>query len=700
MDEIQDIVNSIVKGCSHGGMQVSDVLAAFIAKTILQTDTTTFALDKSTDVDSRNQIVMKSIEKLLERDNPSLETIKMQVDFDASFLKENTASTAAIRARNKVVATHKKTIAEFQLEDGADFESLTTIYRMIFRYLIEFPPESSSADKLVEREVAAALESVFPRIGLKTFIQLTFEEKSVQLLELGRIILGIRLFNKDQSKGGAGIHAMEEEAFEKASTLAGDLENEISIFSDACDRYQAAIVRVHQSRRKMDLEREESEKAEAEMRKKMSEAELKEIDDVKGPAAGKEISYPGIASDQVVDRWSQELVNRRQYLNFLRGLMEEAAVFKTKLTQLYEGIKNELQNISVLVSERTSVPKEVVYPRFDALGSLWIQIWEESTMMKSRLNTMQALSKYRLSFTPTLSEEAYVVTVLSSSGDTKAEGEEDVKVPRGSGDTESKVDTRMSLIESIKAERAAEAALKEDNTIKEKSSSSGATLLSIDDTPDFMLLPLELQGYCPWTMVYGKGLLVPGKPSLGVVRYNNAYYVCDHNVALTAFLKDPEKYLTDIKERAKANPEFIHLLRVQNWFPAASIARLLNNADFDRSAGGKNLTQDASTETPLHFQEKFIDVNYHWNEWELRKRALKVSNLKKCLTTSQQTDDSHFRRDNDSQVYPPKQKGVQTKREKGTNPPTKTSYVAGLRGAVSDSNPTKGRVVTDRKSVV
>ena len=645
-------------------------------------------------MDSRNQIVMKSIEKLLERDNPSLEAIKMQVDFDASFLKENTASTAAIRARNKLVATHKKTIAEFQLEDGADFESLTTIYRMIFRYLIEFPPESSSADKLVEREVAAALESVFPRIGLKTFIQLTFEEKSVQLLELGRIILGIRLFNKDQSKGGAGIHAMEEEAFEKASTLAGDLENEISIFSDACDRYQAAIVRVHQSRRKMDLEREESEKAEAEMRKKMSEAELKEIDDAKDPAAGKEISYPGIASDQVVDRWSQELVNRRQYLNFLGGLMEEAAVFKTKLTQLYEGIKNELQNISVLVSERTSVPKEVVYPRFDALGSLWIQLWEESTMMKSRLNTMQALSKYRLSFTPTLSEEAYVVTVLSSSGDKKGEGEEDVNVPKGSGDTQSKVDTRMSLIESIKAERAAEAALKEDNTIKEKSSSSGATLLSIDDTPDFMLLPLELQGYCPWTMVYGKGLLVPGKPSLGVVRYSNAYYVCDHNVALTAFLKDPEKYLTDIKERAKANPEFIHLLRVQNWFPAASIARLLNNADFDRSAGGKNLTQDASTETPLHFQEKFIDVNYHWNEWELRKRALKVSNLKKCLTTSQQTDDSHFRRDNDSQVYPPKQKGVQTKREKGTNPPTKTSYVAGLRGAVSDSNPTKGRVVT------
>merc|ERR1712023_68733 len=156
---------------------------------------------------------------------------------------------------------------------------------MIFRYLIEFPPDTVSADKLVEREVAAALESVFPRIGLKTFMQLTFEEKSVQLLELGRIILGIRLFNKDQSKGGAGIHSMEEEVFERASTLASDLENEISIFSDACDRYQAAIVKVHRTRRKMDLEREESEKAEAERRKKMSEAEIRELEDMKGPAA-------------------------------------------------------------------------------------------------------------------------------------------------------------------------------------------------------------------------------------------------------------------------------------------------------------------------------------------------------------------------------------------------------------------------------
>ena len=36
MDEIQDVVNSIIKGCSHGGIEVSDVLAAFIAKTVME----------------------------------------------------------------------------------------------------------------------------------------------------------------------------------------------------------------------------------------------------------------------------------------------------------------------------------------------------------------------------------------------------------------------------------------------------------------------------------------------------------------------------------------------------------------------------------------------------------------------------------------------------------------------------------------
>lgn len=87
---------------------------------------------------------------------------------------------------------------------------------------------------------------------------------------------------------------------------------------------------------------------------------------------------------------------------------------------------------------------------------------------------------------------------------------------------------------------------------------------------------------------------------------------------------------------------------------------------------------------------RYIDVNYHWNEWELRRRALKVVNLKGryrsslcfripsaddqclhnvntdtentgCKTTSQQTDESHFKRDSDTQVYEQRTNATQTK---------------------------------------
>lgn len=34
MEEIKDIVVSIVRGCSHGGQPVTEILAAFVAKTV------------------------------------------------------------------------------------------------------------------------------------------------------------------------------------------------------------------------------------------------------------------------------------------------------------------------------------------------------------------------------------------------------------------------------------------------------------------------------------------------------------------------------------------------------------------------------------------------------------------------------------------------------------------------------------------
>lgn len=46
------------------------------------------------------------------------------------------------------------------------------------------------------------------------------------------------------------------------------------------------------------------------------------------------------------------------------------------------------------------------------------------------------------------------------------------------------------------------------------------------------------------------------------------------------------------------------------------------------------LMVDKGTETPIHFIDKNIEPNYHWNEWDLRKKALQMANIRKKVTVS------------------------------------------------------------------
>lgn len=702
MEEIRDIIDKITRGCAKCGVEVEDVLAAFVARTIVETDETTFALDKKMNTINKEEIILQSIERLIERDNPSLETMKMQVDYDSSFLKHDGEAQKASKSRNKMVQTHRMGITDVVMEDANDFEALTVLYRKIFRFLLEFAPNAKGHDRAVEREVAAALESVFPRVGLKTFIQLTYDEKSAQLAELARIVLGIRLFNRDQGRGGAGIGNMDKEGQQLANTIVEDVESEVEFFTDACSKYQQAIQRAQLLRRRLALE--EQRRAEA----KTDEPTATAARTVAGPTLDGLL----VPSEKLVDRWLKELSNRRQYLGFLRTLQDEMKSLYEKVTQIVDSIKDELVGVTHMVSNRASVSKELVYPRFDSLGALWISLFEEMNVLIARSNTFGVLCRYRLSFTPTLDEKYFVALLtketstdpLQDSVTSSAKGSLASSEAKGSpsrtkdsSTTENKASpNRAAAPAEAKGGRTDAPSDKSDRAPADKgvqfvvmvegeqipeSTPAGATLLSVHNTPDFLMLPLEIQGYCPFSLVHSDGLLVPGKPALGVVRYDNMYYVCEHVHALRSFMERPDYFLKSIRIKAIENPEYIHLLRLQRWFPSASIARLLEQDDYDPTATfGKAATKDASTSTPTHFLESYIDINYHWNEWELRRRALKIANLTKCATTAQQTDLSHFRRDNDAQVYELRDKGTTTKKDTGTNPPIVTTYVTGLRG--------------------
>lgn len=65
------------------------------------------------------------------------------------------------------------------------------------------------------------------------------------------------------------------------------------------------------------------------------------------------------------------------------------------------------------------------------------------------------------------------------------------------------------------------------------------------------------------------------------------------------------------------------------------------------------LKVDFGCQTPVHFVERYIDKSYEWNVWALRRRALALANLRDKATHGSQTAESHFKRENETQVgYP------------------------------------------------
>lgn len=342
-----------------------------------------------------------------------------------------------------------------------------------------------------------------------------------------------------------------------------------------------------------------------------------------------------------------------------------------------DNYQNEMGELKGLVGSRTSVPKEQVYPKFDTLATLWQLLSAERKLVAAREATRQGLVQFKASYQPTLSAET--LQMVRDGALPTAEEEAEQAAAESTEDAHSGVLAHHGGMSGSGNESGAAGGGDMDGD------SEVPVRLSIESTPEFMQLPLEYQGYCPWTIVKRKGLLLPGNPALGVVRYKNSFNVFVHEEALKAYLANPRAYVDGVMEQARRNPELIHLLRLQEQFPNANLSRIVGSST--RSDGMHPLLGpqapvmvDAATETPVHIVEKNIDPNYDWNEWSLRRKALKLTQLRKARTVSTQTDNSHYRRDQETQHYPARHHGTQTVTSRGTNPIRKVTYLAGVRG--------------------
>ncbi|KAM9840830.1 cilia- and flagella-associated protein 206 [Aulostomus maculatus] len=345
--------------------------------------------------------------------------------------------------------------------------------------------------------------------------------------------------------------------------------------------------------------------------------------------------------DVTLVQFREALYNVRQHEVFLKLLLADASLCAKHVEILQMELSSQMKLLKETVRSKTAVPTTTVFPLFKALSRVWTGLQDEAELLNICNNIVLNLQPF-LTSQAKISPEAYLDNLLSGS--------------------EVKTDQQRMNESTDEHITPAEMKLQE--------------WLLPETTAGFTDLPLQYNGVCGYTLVSTDGLLLPGNPYIGVFKYKEKLYVFNSKEAALKFASTPDDFIAQVEEIAKHTPELIQLLRLH--FSCGSLHSEMH------PGGGllvKPITKcEGGTQTDLHPLETNIVKSYEWNEWELRRKAIKLADLRTKATHSTQTSLSHMRRENATQTWPPKDAACQSKRDNESTMPKPQVYLAGLRG--------------------
>ncbi|XP_015476249.1 cilia- and flagella-associated protein 206 isoform X1 [Parus major] len=350
----------------------------------------------------------------------------------------------------------------------------------------------------------------------------------------------------------------------------------------------------------------------------------------------------------------EALFNVRQYEAFLCILQSNVITSAQEVESLDVQFEAAMMVLKNTVQDKTSIEFKEVFPLFMELSKLWTSFQDEMLLLSFFTNMANNLQQF-LEIQSQLFPEEMLTSLLE--GVTVKSDEERIKET---------METRVNVSDFKNQE-----------------------WLFPETTDNFDQLLIQYHGFCAYSIGV-KCITLPGNPAIGILKHKAKYYVFSSKETAYIFAQDPDKFIQLNVEKAKQYAELIQLLELRHQFeylvPHAQ-ARKASKSSMEP------LTKcDSGTQTDTHILPPTIVRSYEWNEWELRRKAIKLANLRRKLTHAMQTDLSHMRRENFTQVYLPKDVGTQTKRDNSTNVPKPQIFLKGLRGG---SSPTTHMVTVD-----
>ena len=607
--KVRAIVAVVLQRCRERGDDVTPALAAFFVQAQ--------KLAKVVPADAVDEFVDHCATRLAAREDPALETLKMQLAIEDTAATQTKTAAKEARDRDDRVGALERDVAD-AVVDSATVSGreerllLDRLHDAAFRYVcVACRMEIALEDDDVAEETRAAFESVFPRHDLRRFFTLPPDERSLRLRELASVVLGVRVYNRSVGDGGLRLDDPTPRYLALADATKADLDAKLASTERLVGQYAVVIAHL-----------------------------------------GAE-NHP--CSSDVLRRLTDEHNNRRCYGDALRRCAEECARGAAAVRALSESLDGALATVRRMLAEGgDSASRAEAFPRLDAAGALHLAIVEETEAQAANLGVVKALLAFARPFATTLTNRMlHDATFARKKAEERRVGE---NLPWHLCVAPPVFEENRHLPGRIDAEELALA----------MASKAGAEVCDAGATV------LEYGGYDVHAIVKRGGLLRPAStetPSAAVTFEGKTYGFADRDGALQ-FASQPERYLNRAERALATRPELIHAAR------GDAVVRMDSILD-ETSAPS---TAEFGAQTPTHFVERRWDANYEWNEWALRRRALRAANIRGKLTRGAQTDASHFRRDGVTQTWARKHSVAQTAAAKATTMPKKVRYVGGLRG--------------------
>uniref|UniRef100_H2YB65 Cilia- and flagella-associated protein 206 n=1 Tax=Ciona savignyi TaxID=51511 RepID=H2YB65_CIOSA len=357
---------------------------------------------------------------------------------------------------------------------------------------------------------------------------------------------------------------------------------------------------------------------------------------------------PVSPSEIPVQLLKESLINVRQHEAFLRILLNDIIGCAQQVEMLVNQLGARMEQLQQTVQSKTAVPTAQVYPQFISISHLWTCFQDEMVLLSVLSNILASIEPFTRTQRDLFPEELLIPHL------------ENVVIK-----------TDEQRIHETMGNRVNPEDFMDNQQIQ---------WLFPETTKNYDRLLLQYRGCCGYSIIKHDRLLLPGNPDIGIMQYQDKLYVFSSREAAYEFAFHPDKAIALVAEAAKKSPELIQLLELHQQFASISPYSQVIMDKYCRMIEKPVTKSDGGTQTDTHILEYNIRKDYEWNEWELRRKALKLANLRTKITKSSQTNLSNLRRENSTQVYLPKDQTSQTKRDNQSNVPRPQVFLAGLRG--------------------